>query len=404
MIKRLLLGMSIVGTSQAMVFDNRFLPLYLKSFTRRSDALSHIRVQPFFMHADRDFADDESRQIPDITGLYDQRVLAKAMVDAGYPEPLRSDFRLRTSIPWTRHGRLDAQGIAFLYEQSVAPWLSFGLNAAFAHVAMRHTFSLSGADDQIPQGDKEYLLQVKEEMHDALGLHPALFSKMMFGDLDLYVKFGKIWNYTLLCRRIDASIKLGVYVPTGAARELDNPAAIALGGNKHYGMYGGFESEWELKEDLSVGLMLRAIKRLEKTQILRLPLLTEPQEYGVLMGPVNVDPGWTFVFNPTVDTSHLRRGFGLKAGYTLVAHLDDMYSDRRPSDVQKKFPSKLSDRFSSWGAEYITVGAYYDFEKVHDCPSLYPKISLYWDIPVNWLVSKRAAKTTSVSLMFELDF
>ncbi len=403
MIKRLLLVLGIAGTSQAMVFDNRFLLLYLKPFTRRCDALSHVRVQPFFMHADRAFSDIDM-SIPDINGLYDQRVLAQALVDTGHPQSLRSDFRLRTCIPWARHGRLDAQGIAFLYEQSLTPWLSAGVDMAFAHVAMRHQFALSGAEEQLPPGDKEYLLQAKEAMHQQLGLRPALFSKTLFGDVDLYLRFGSIWDYTLKFRRIDASVKFGVYVPSATARDLDNPAAIPLGGDKHWGVYGGFESEWELKEDLSIGLMFRAIKRLKKTQQLRIPLLTEPQEYGVLVGPVEVDPGWTFVFNPSVDTAHLRRGLGLKAGYTLVAHLKDTYSDCRPTDFRKKFPGNLVKHDSSWGAEYITIGAYYDFEKVYECPSLYPKISLYWDIPVNWLVSKRAAKTTSVSLMFELDF
>ena len=52
----------------------------------------------------------------------------------------------------------------------------------------------------------------------------------------------------------------------------------------------------------------------------------------------------------------------------------------------------------------MTVGAFYDFGRVWDCPRLYPKISAYWDIPVNWLVSKRASKTNSVSLMVEFDF
>jgi hypothetical protein len=402
MMKRLLVVLGSLSTLQAMVFDNRFLPLYLKPFVRRCDALSHLRVQPFFMHADRAFAEDGEMPIPNINGFYDQQVLARALVDAGFSESLRSDFRLRTSIPWNRRGRLDAQGIALLYEQSVAPWCSLGVNVAFAHVAMRHRFTLS--DEQIAEGDKEYLLQAKDAMHKEIGLRPALFSKTLFGDIDLYLRFGGIWDYTLRFRRIDASVKFGVYIPSASERDLANPASFSLGDNKHWGLYGGFESEWELREDLSVGLMFRAIKRLEKTQTLRLPVLTEPQEYGVLCGPVSVAPGWTFVFNPTVDTAHLRRGFGLRAGYSLVAHLEDSYSDRRPVEVQNKFPLKLPQSFSSWGAEYISIGAYYDFAKVHDCPSLYPKISLYWDIPVNWLVSKRAAKTTSVSLMFELDF
>lgn len=405
MIKRLsLISMCIAGTAQAMVFDNRFLPLYLKPFVRRCDALSHVRVQPFFMHADRAFSDDGSLSIPAINGFYDQRVLARALVEAGFPQPLRSDLQLRTSIPWNRRGRLDAQGVALLYEQSLIPCLSLGINIAFAHVAMRHRFSLTGSDEQLPRGDKEYLYQAKEAMHQQLGIEPALFSKTMFGDVDLYLRFGSIWDYTLMFRRIDASVKCGVYVPSASERDLSNPAAITLGGNKHWGVYGGFESQWELKEDLTVGLMFRAIKRLKKTQTLRLPLLSEPEEYGVLKGPVEVDPGWTFVFNPSVDSAHLRRGLGLQASYTLVAHLHDTYADRRSIELQKKYPARLSQENTSWGAEYISIGAYYDFEKVHECPSLYPKISLSWDIPVNWLVSKRAAKTTCVSLMFDLDF
>ncbi len=404
MIKRLLFLSCIAGSAQAMVFDNRFLPLFLKPFTRRCDALSHLTVQPFFMHGDRAFEEDGVSSIPDINGFYDQKVLARALVDAGFPEPLRSDFRLRTSIPWARRGRLDAQGVAFLYEQSLTPWMSVGINTAFAHIAMRHRFSLTGAEEQLPPGDKEYLYQVKEKMHQELGLCPPLFSKNLFGDVDLYVRFGYIWDYTLMFRRIDASVKMGVYIPSASERDLANPAAITLGGNKHWGIYGGFESEWELKEDLSVGLMFRAIKRFEKTQNLRMSLRGEPQEYGVLVGPVAIDPGWTFVFNPSVETSHLRQGFGLKAMYTLVAHMHDTFVDRRPLALQQTFPSKLPEGCSSWGSEYLTIGAFYDFEKVRECPSLYPKISLYWDIPVGWLVSKRAAKTTSVSLMFELDF
>ncbi len=93
------------------------------------------------------------------------------------------------------------------------------------------------------------------------------------------------------------------------------------------GYLWGFESELELKEDLTFGLMFRAIKRFKKTENFRMPLRrgdklvpTEPEEYGVLVGPVKVDPGWTFVFNPSVETAHLRQGFGLKAMYTLVSH------------------------------------------------------------------------------------
>ncbi len=403
MIKRLLWVLLITSSAQAMVFDNRFLPLLLKPFTRRCDTSYHFRAQPFFMHADKTF--DEGCELPDIATVYNQRLLEHALVETGSEPFLRSDLATRSSFSWDRKGRLDAQGLAFLYEQALTPWLSFGVNGMFAHVAMRHEFFLS--EPNLSEGTRTYLSTVKEKMHDELGVCPPLFSKIGFGDLDLYLRFGLCWDYSYKFRRIDAGLRVGLLAPTAKERDIFNPAAIALGGNKHWGTYAQFEGDFELKEDLSVGLWLRASKRFKKTQCMRLPLcregniFPEPPEYGVLVGQVEVNPGWTFVFNPQVVLSHLRRGFGVKAYYTLIAHTKDKVCDVR---VDPKHPSDLSysEKNSSWGSEYVTIGAFYDFGKVREC--MYPQVSLFWDIPVDWVVAKRAARTHSVSLMLEFDF
>ena len=49
----------------------------------------------------------------------------------------------------------------------------------------------------------------------------------------------------------------------------------------------------------------------------------EPSLYGAVKGSLQVDPGWTFVFNPYVTFEGLREGFGAKAQYTLISHLRD---------------------------------------------------------------------------------
>ena len=406
MIKRLVWFAAWAGVAQAMVFDNRYLPLYLKPVSRHCDALSSFRLQPFFMRADRSFSPNSQIELPDMCGIYDQRVLDQALVNSGHEEILRSDFRLRSTIPWVRQGRLEAQGLAFLYEQAFSSWFSLGVSALFAHVSVRHEFLLTGADDRLPVGDKEYLFQAKEKINKELGLSAPLFSKTGFGDIDLYARFGSIWEYCLRCRRIDSSIKFGLLIPTAQERDVNNPASIPLGGNKHWGIYTGIEQECELKEDWFIGLMFRAIKRFGKTHSMRLPLLIEPVEYGALCGPVHVDPGWTFVFNPYFSLAGLREGLGVQVGYTLVAHLADTYRDLRAADVFKQFPSRihLLEECSSWRSEHVTVGAYYDFAKMYDCPRLYPRLSIYWDIPVDWLVGNRAAKTAAVSLMVGFDF
>ena len=102
------LSLLMYGTVQAMTFDNRFLPLLLKPFNRRCDALSHFSIQPFFMNADHAFHEASRLSIPDIDGTYDTAVLARALVAAEFDNPLRSDLQLRPSIPWSRKGRLNA--------------------------------------------------------------------------------------------------------------------------------------------------------------------------------------------------------------------------------------------------------------------------------------------------------
>lgn len=387
-----------------MVFDNRYVPFLFKPLFLKDEVDYHLTFQPFFMQADRAISDANDLNIPDICGNYDQRVLAQTFPLRGLPDPLRSDFQLRTSIPWLRIGRLDAQGLAFIFEQKVAPWLSVGINSLFIHVSMRHEFLFAELESRLPLGDKNYLLQAKEQIHQELGISPALFSKTGFGDIDLYLKARWGWEYILKCRNIDVALKLGLLIPSAQERDRNNPASIPFGGNRHWGIYGGLENEWELRENLTIGLMGRAIKRFKKNDRIRVPLLTEPPEYGALQAPVSVDPGWTFVFNPYVRLEEIREGLGFQFLYYLVAHLEDRYVDVRSQEQRTALPSNICslEPCSSWGAEYISVGAFYDFGPVRNC--IYPKISAYWDIPVNWLVSKRSVKTHSVSLMVELEF
>ena len=71
------------------------------------------------------------------------------------------------------------------------------------------------------------------------------------------------------------------------------------------------------------------VSDLQERVIRRMPFGAEPSQYGPIMGPLKVDPGWTFVFNPYALLKDCVKGFGLKAQYTLVAHLKDNFGDKR---------------------------------------------------------------------------
>lgn len=390
---------------QAMVFDNRFFPLYLKPYIRRIEAPSHFRIQSFFMGGDRAQGDFEEAEIPDIDGKYDLVQIGKALVDSGRlaENPFRSDLQGISSIPFKREGRIDGRGLAFLYEQAFGCYVSMGLDFFFMNVNARHDFCLDSSCIDVQPGDKQYLLGLKERMHQDLGILPPLYSRTSFSDVDLYLRLGGSWQYMYKCRRIDAGLKFGAIIPSSPKIPINNPTAIPIGGQKHWGAYIDLQNEFELREDLFAGLMFRASKRFARTECARMPVALEPSKYGAVIGSLDVNPGWTFVFNPSVTLEGLREGFGVKLLYTLVDHLEDKLQDKRDDKTIAVNLDPVQKR-SSWGMEHVTIGAFYDFAKSRDCPSRLPAISLYWDIPVDWLVSKRSVKAQAVSIMFDLDF
>lgn len=411
MIKRLsfyilLVPLCLWWSLQGMIFDNRYLPLLYKPYIRRPCTWGHFRLQPFFMRADRGFGDFEKEGLPEIEGKYDQVDIANALVQSGRvdEDPFRSDLRGFTTIPWRREGRIDAEGLCFLYEQAIACNVSVGASLLFMALNSRQEFIVE--PDCIPNlsvGDREYLFLLKSQMNDTLGVTPPLYSKTAVGDGDFYVRYGCSWDYTCKFRHIESGIKLGMYAPIAPEVPLNNPAAVPIGGNKHWGVYVDLEGDFEVKEDWHVGLLLRAIKRLPKTANHRFPTSREPNSYGSVVGRFRVNPGFTFVACIPVAFEALREGFGLGASYTLVGHLEDRFTDLR-SDTSVPINRELLEKRSSWGSEHVTVSAFYDFAKFRDCRGYLPTVTAALDMPTDWIISKRSSRSYCISILLESDF
>lgn len=397
----------------AMVYDNRFFPLYLKYPIRRPWQCNYFQLQPFFMRADEAQGISDKIAMPNIFGHYDLINIANALLISSRvnQNPLRSDLRSLTSIPFNSDGRLDSQGLAAFGEFALNPFLSIGFSSLFMHVNSRNLFFLDNANNAI--GQRQFLFNLRENLNNKLGLTPAIFSKTMFGDIDLYLRFGSWWPYCFKFRAIDLGLKVGVLIPSSDELNINNPAAIPSG-SKHWGMYLTFENQYEVKEDWFFNLMLRASKRFSKTEHLRIPIAREPINYGAFIAPINVNPGWTFAFSPRATFEGIRSGLGCSVWYTLVSHLHDSFSrpenlllpnvDKQTSNLLLTEGIDRLTEFSSWGTEHVTVSVFYDFARLRDCPKYFPRLSFHWDIPVNWLVSKRAPLTNGISLTLDIDF
>ncbi len=401
-----------LNKSQAMTFDNRFVPLYQKQYTKFEDYLSHLIVQPFASTADSAYNDTgETTSITAFNGPYDMVKIDKALQLSGKTSGslFRSDWMGLATVPWDPYGLLETQGVAFLYHQSLGCHMALGVSALFMHVGYHQQFrrEVGGIQTSLPaqpEGDENELLLLKQTMNRLIGVSSPEFSAFGFGDLDIYLRAGDRFDYLLKMRSIDVGGRLGVIIPTGGKLDINNPASVPFGGNGFWGIYGAIDAEFELKRDMKLGALLRLNKRFTKTIQSRFPVLLEPTNYGINVGPLKVDPGFTFIIAPYFRLDGLREGFGLLVGYTFVKHQKDDITDMR---CDKSVNAALACVYkrSSWVMEHVTLEFRYDFGRFKEDRGLSPIVSFAWDIPTNFFVTpKRTPKTNFVSLLIESCF
>jgi len=390
-----------------MVYDTaKYLPLFQKPFVITPCVYGHGQIQPFFIRADEAQGDVERQPLPDLPGQYDLVCIINALLKSGKisENPLRSDLQGLSSIPFVREGRIDTQGIAFFYQWPIACNWYLGTSFLFIHVNSRAEFCLDTTALDISPGDKSYLFKLKEQLNKDLEVLPPLYSRTVFGDVVFFLKYNYFMPYTFKFRSINFAPEVGVYIPTSPRSLLNNPASIPVGGERRWGAYFGFENQYEVREDWFAKVMFRAIKRFKSNEEERLPIDNEPINYGALKAFTGINPGWTFVFAPSVFLKGIREGLGISVLYTVVAHLKDEVTSCSSSEalpfngLQPNI--KEFERRSSWGSEHVSIGLFYDLAKERDCYR-YPTVSLYWDIPVDWLISERSARTHCISLLVD---
>jgi len=397
-----ILAFSRFSQTCATIIDNRWIPLIWRPFTTDWGRPSHVRAEFFAVTAKRAYDEHKDEMLlPEIYGKYDQGDLAKSMVEAGYPNPLKPEWQ-GASIPWNVNGKLQGQGFTFSYQQAVTDWLSFGINSYVMNLDSWNEFFLEmdKVSLRLQPGDLLELDETRRLMHSQIGLCGDHAHHTGIGDLDVYLRFGYSWNYTLKFKRIDAGFRIGALCPSASMRDENYPASIPFGGERHWGMYGAIDVELELREDWKAGLFGWIGKRFASNQVRRVPVGCEPQPYSVRCEDIRVNPGITFAFSPYFALENLRDGFGLRLQYTLRVHDHDLWS----AQSSCAFDFKKINELSSWGSDYFSISSFYDFSKINMERVQYPIVTLTWDIPAAVLVADRSAKTQQISLGLEWNY
>jgi len=402
------------------IYDNRFIPLFDPPRLALDGTDSVFGVYPMaatasYAYSDRN--DGKEIGIPEIYGLFDLVKLDEALGLKGCTdESVRLDPAIRGSrgVPWHINGKLQFQGVSFFYHQALHKYASVGASWYFLRANAHHDYRQSFDTDLILRtGNAEDIERKRRAILDALGLFPGQWGEAGFGDIDAYFRVGNRCDYRLRFRRIDFGFRVGMLAPTGVVRAESRIPSVPLGGDGFWGAYLAADLLLEPKEDLKACLYLRSSKRFSRTVCRRFPIEEEPQIFGASLASVTIDPGFTFVVVPTVILENLRGGFGLSAQYTLVYHLGDSWknvclldSELREAVNAERIKQNICvvEKVSKWGADYITLDAFYDFGRVKVFREFDPVVSLRWDIPRSMIVASRSLKTHRLSLGVEVAF
>lgn len=396
----------ITATMYAMVYDNRYLPLFQLPYVTLTGCNSYFTTSAFVISAGKFFERaDKEIGLPEVWGTYDQAKLAYAIETTGKPNLLLPKWR-NDDLPWVMQGKMQGQGMTFSFQKAIANHFILGFNTFFMRLNARTIFAFdSTLGNTINEaGNRQELDAIRREMNNQLGLNAGYISQAGFGDFDLYVGAYNEWEYVSKFKQIYTDFRFGLLAPMGVRQDMNLLGSIPFGGDGHWGIYVSNWSEFEVKEDWKVGFLLRVSRRFQKTQISRMPVKGEPITFGATCGLLKVDPAPTVIFAPYIAFENLREGFGARVVYTLRHHSRDYWCDARKEPNAIPVDLTEAQNQTAWNSDYFTLEAFYDFGKTKIERSLEPVLYLAWDVPSAMLATKRVAKTQRISLGLQLTF
>ena len=411
--KKLVISAVVVGfclfNDNKPCADSRFFPWYQKPSGRTIEKRSFFQTDLFFITAGSAYgvSGREKKSIAELQGIYDLKKLSDAVIALGLTSPLLAQWQMsQANIEWNSRQKVEGQGIRIQSDVRFLRGLSFGFSTGIMALNSDISFSLTRAkknDMGLTTAQEEELDRERRAMHDLLGLSDTHWSQTFFTDTRLQARLGGVWDYRLKSRQVDAAIFSGLFIPSGAKRYKNNPASLPFGGNGLTGFFVGTELNLELREDMFLGLFIELSKRFAKQQDVRIPMKKEPLYFGATSGNIEIDPGVTVHFNPSLTFGDVQGPFGVGLSYHLTHHAQDVWTDMR-ADKTILVDWGNMKTVSMWNSEYISLTVFYDSGRVIRRESWQPIITFGWDIPVKFIAAEDVSKTHNISFGIDIRF
>lgn len=272
-------------------------------------------------------------------------------------------------------------------------WLPILSMQSMNRYSLQNDKSLSS----LTTSDLNLIDKVRRETHQALGFYDNGALQTGFGDLDLYAGYRAFWDHVLLMRTITLTPKMGLMVPTGIRRDINNPSTIPFMGDGHIGLYGELHSQFELKQDLRLGFVLHGAHQFSRRKNERIAVLKEPSIFSALIAPIKVTPGFTLSLAPYLVLENVLDNIHFQVKYTHVRHAADTVEDVRAEKIipsyfgqiptgaitQKDIDDNKFEKWNitKWRSHYVTLQLMFDTRQTLTSWKLDPTLYVSYDIP-----------------------
>ncbi len=398
-----------------------------------------VSTQAFFTTASTAFSDEGGNTgIPELWGKYDLRDIINSIETVRNtcgPE-FTNPFLLTPgveglaghSVIFDVDGKVRSGGLFFHGAYQLWKQFYIGANFGIARVETKCRYHLNQGTDEIFDtcdplvrdllpSEVAQVERVRLAVNRELGIRQSDSDKIDFTDIDLYVRWNKIWDHALMMRTINLNILGGVLFPSGHRTPINNPCAVPHHSNGHWGFYLDGNTELELKPNWHIGVILSFMFQLSDTRCRRIPVLFEPATYSALLGDLRVNPGTTFKVSPYASLKNIVDGLHLNGRYTYLRHDADTWTDERticcvPSFLTQRPSEDLTEgdiftaqaqqlRRTRWRAHYFTLGLSYEPKEAQMKWPLDPVFFINYDIPLG---GSSIMKTHHIHIGVDLRF
>ena len=389
--------------SGAVVPDNRFIPfLYVPHFFSQPMNTQLKSAMYFATATDAYNTADRNCSLPEFYGAFDLGVLSRAYAQVSGNNPLRSYFQDK-SMPFIVDGKIKMQGVAVGFDWIFSYNIGIAGSCMLSRLYTEYTFLPDSMKFAATDGMYNEIDQQRRLLFTTMGITEENNTRFGIAASEINIFFQHVWERRFRFRSIMVKPKIGLMFPSTFKAELYSPSTLMQAEQQLWGGYLACESRFILKEDFWIELYMFLSKRFSQSVDRRLPVLTEPFLYGAEVGKLLIDPGVTFSFCPSVVFARIRGGLGVAASYTLTYHQHDHFEDRRVDNSVNINLGPLK-KISNWGSDYVSLHLFYDFSDrffEHEAVSF---LKLKWDIPTDFFVAKRVAKTHNVMIGIEYAF